>query len=62
MNKFTKQHYEIVAKVLAECTKQTCIDDSPAYILDWIAEEFRAIFAKDNPSFDVSKFLATCER
>lgn len=62
MSKFKKQHYIIVAGILAECSERAGLDEPPQVIIDWIAEEFRAIFAADNSNFDDEKFIEACDR
>ncbi len=61
MSKFQKRHYEAIAKVLAECKEQASLDETPEVIVDWIVEEFRAIFVADNSNFNSKKFIVACE-
>lgn len=52
--KFTRQHYEAVAAILARHTLHDC---GAAYL---IVEDFVEMFDDDNAMFDAARFRAAC--
>lgn len=61
---FTKQHYEIIAKILNNRYKIAWLDESynTGYkeAIEDTMFELADCFAIDNPLFDKSKFLIAC--
>lgn len=55
MPKFTKQHYEIIAKIIRESgmTSEDCPDD---IAINNFLLAIEATFQKDNPNFNIEKF------
>lgn len=54
---FTKQHYEVIARVISS---QVAITDSESDLIDSIIKEFIREFKKDNYAFDKKKFIEAC--
>lgn len=54
---FTKEHYNIIAKIIADTHTWTDGEDEVIYdIVERLIEEF----ANDNPRFDAQKFRNAC--
>lgn len=63
MAKFARQHYEAVAKILAE---HTTIERRAGYnealiLLNDLTKDFCKLFAEDNEHFDSEKFIEACQ-
>lgn len=59
MNKFTKQHYEAIAKIVA-VARQIESDES-LDVLTCFTTGFCRMFKADNPNFDSEKFIEACQ-
>ena len=55
MSKFTKQHYEAIARIISQCSTTF----GGRYFL---MDEFSKLFKADNPRFDGDKFRVACNQ
>ncbi len=68
MSRYTKQHYEDVARLIRESWPEAMPEDVNEVILFSLANKFADLFAADNPDrpayeykgFDRERFLAAC--
>jgi hypothetical protein len=54
---FSRRHYVAVAEVLADVREHEVRSDDEERLVDSIVYHFEALFERDNPNFDSTRFL-----